>query len=131
MATYQTKHLEATREISHGDKFLKPGETFHASEVDAEHFLRTGQAKHAKTEPAPAAKAAAKTAAAKTPTPRAAAPRAAAPAPAPTPAPAPAPAPNPVPTPEGVTVKTWERTEPLMKLEDVPHAEIDTTPPKE
>jgi hypothetical protein len=52
MATYQTRHLEATREISHGDKFIRAGETFHASEVDAEHYLSRGHAKVV-TAPAP------------------------------------------------------------------------------
>ncbi len=149
MATYQTRHLEATREIAHGDKFLKPGDTFEASETDAEHYLRKGHAKAVTApEPAPAPKAVP-----------------AKPSPAPAKAPARAAAAKKpvdaekaqafpesttdtrtvadvdrqikadnarIPTPDGVTVQPWERTEPLLtKLADVPHPDTADTPPKE
>ncbi len=147
MATNQTRQLVATREIQHGDKFVKPGDTFEASEVDAEHYLRKGHAKHASTAPAAPANAEAKAPA-----------KAAEPAKKPaTPNRAPYDAAKTkafpgtadkrtvadvdreikaenakIPTPAGVTNTNWERTEPLVtKLEDVPHPDVGATPPKE
>jgi len=128
MATYQTRHLEATREIQHGDKFLKPGDTFQASEVDAEHYIRKGHAKEAtaapaaplkaKAAPAPAAAAPApKAAPAPRATPRASFTRQAAPVPVSSPAAPAEPAPSST---------AWDVTQPI-KLADVPHGDADTS----
>lgn len=123
---YQTRHLEALKEISHGDRFIRPGEHFQATELDAEHYRATGQAKLASAPEAPVTNTRAieaQPAARGRGRPSNASKAAAAQAPASPPAAAPAPAPAAAPA----TSSQWDRTEP-MKLADVPHADADTPP---
>lgn len=109
---YKTRHLEATAEISHGNRFLKPGDRFNASEVDAEHYVQANKAKVIASPVTPA------------PAPAPVAPmRGRGRQPAVKAAEAPAEPPAPV-------ASTWERTEP-MKLADVPHTDIATPPDTE
>lgn len=42
---YLTRHLEALRDLTHGDAHVQNGQRFHATEVDAEYYLGRGQAK--------------------------------------------------------------------------------------
>lgn len=53
---YQTRHLEAIREISHGSAFHRPGAKFQASAIDADYYIENGDAREVKEEAATAPK---------------------------------------------------------------------------
>lgn len=92
---YLTRHLEASREIAHGDRSITTGERFRCNDVDADYYVAHKMASEVKaqTKPAPAPTMA--------PT--------AAPTPAPTPAPTepPSPPPSASPTPSPATPRRF------------------------
>jgi hypothetical protein len=39
MPHYQTRHLEALAEFNHGDQLVRRGDRFHATDIDADHYI--------------------------------------------------------------------------------------------
>lgn len=52
---YQTRHLEALTEFSHGDEHLRKGDRFHATEVDAAYYIGKNRAAEVSKAPEPQA----------------------------------------------------------------------------
>lgn len=53
MPTYQTRHLEAQADFSHGDLHLRKGDRFEASEIDADYYIEKKRATEVQPEPVP------------------------------------------------------------------------------
>lgn len=103
MLIYQTRHLEALRELTHGGRLVRPGERFQASPLDADYYQEKRMAREVPPVQAE---------------------------PAPPPAPAPAPvAPSQTTTAEQHDAGSEGEPDPLLSLGGMPDADDDDAKP--